>query len=1027
MKLQFKHQKFQADAAKAVVDVFAGQPYLTPSYMMDKGDGDYQISTDGNKIYYKGKEEFTGWSNQKIIPELSDGIILEHLQKVQRSNNIKPSSKLEGRFNLTIEMETGVGKTYTYIKTMYELNKHYGWSKFIVVVPSIAIREGVYKSFQVTQDHFAEEYGKKIRFFIYNSAQLTEIDRFASDSSINVMIINSQAFNAKGKDARRIYMKLDEFRSRRPIDIIAKTNPILIIDEPQSVEGKQTKENLKQFNPLITLRYSATHKSDSIYNMIYCLDAMEAYNKQLVKKIAVKGITESGSTSTESYIYLESINLSKATPTATIQFDYKGATDIRKVTRTVSEGYNLYDNSNNMEEYKAGFVVSRIDGRDDSVEFINGIKIYAGDVIGKVSEDQLRRIQIRETILSHIQRERALFNKGIKVLSLFFIDEVARYRQYKEAGEAYNGIYADMFEEEYKDIINNLQIGMGEDDYMKYLSAISADKTHAGYFSIDKKGKMIDSKANEKRENSKEKMSNDVDAYDLIMKNKELLLDRNPKKSPVRFIFSHSALREGWDNPNVFQICTLKQSSSDVRKRQEVGRGLRLCVNQDGERMDTNVLGSDVHNVNILTVIASESYDSFAKGLQNEIAEAVGDRPRAITPDLFIDKRIKDIKGNEEVIDKEVANAIHYDLIMNRYIDKKGILTDKYYEDKANGELKVAEEVADYAPSIIKIIDSIYDSRFMLPEDARKNNVELSIDEEKLSMPEFKELWNRINSKSVYVVDFDTDELVNKAIASLDKNLNIPKVYFKIETGTMEKIESKEALINGIAFNKEGSDNYSYIGPTNSSIKYDLIGKLVDETGLTRKAIIQILQGIEVTTFNQFKINPEEFIIKVAKLINDEKATAIIEHITYDVMDEKYDTRVFTDHTIKGRLGKNAMKTKKHLYNHLVYDSTNEQSFAEDLDVNSDVAVYVKLPDGFYISTPVGKYNPDWAIAFYEGNIKHIYFVAETKGSMDSMQLRLIEESKIHCAREHFKAISKGNIVYDVVDSYKSLLEKVMK
>lgn len=1020
MKLQFKHQKFQADAAKAVVDVFAGQPYLTPSYMMDKGIGEHQMS-------FSEEDEFTGWSNQKIIPELSDGLILEHLQKVQRSNNIKPSSKLEGRFNLTIEMETGVGKTYTYIKTMYELNKHYGWSKFIVVVPSIAIREGVYKSFQVTQDHFAEEYGKKIRFFIYNSAQLTEIDRFASDSSINVMIINSQAFNAKGKDARRIHMKLDEFRSRRPIDIIAKTNPILIIDEPQSVEGKQTKENLKQFNPLITLRYSATHKSDSIYNMIYRLDAMEAYNKQLVKKIAVKGITESGSTATESYIYLESINLSKAAPTATIQFDYKGATGIRKVTRTVSEGYNLYDNSNNMEEYKAGFVVSRIDGRDDSVEFINGIKIYAGDVIGKVSEDQLRRIQIRETILSHIQRERALFSKGIKVLSLFFIDEVAKYRQYKDAGEAYNGIYADMFEEEYKDIISNLQIGMGEDDYMKYLSAISADKTHAGYFSIDKKGKMIDSKANEKRENSKEKMSNDVDAYDLIMKNKELLLDRDPEKSPVRFIFSHSALREGWDNPNVFQICTLKHSSSDVRKRQEVGRGLRLCVNQDGERMDTNVLGSDVHNVNLLTVIASESYDSFAKGLQSEIAEAVGDRPRAITLDLFIGKRIKDIRGNEEVIDKEVANAIHYDLIMNRYIDKKGILTDKYYEDKANGELKIAEEVADYAQSVIEIIDSIYDGRFMLPDDARKNNVELSIDEEKLSMPEFKELWNRINSKSVYIVDFDTDELVNKAIASLDKNLNISKTYFKIETGVMEKIESKEALINGNAFNKEGSDNYSYTGPTNSNIKYDLIGKLVDETGLTRKAIIQILQGIELTTFNQFKINPEEFIIKVAKLINEEKATAIIEHITYDVMDERYDTRVFTDHTIKGRLGKNAMKTKKHLYDHLVYDSTNEQSFAEELDVNSDVAVYVKLPDGFYISTPVGKYNPDWAIAFYEGNIKHIYFVAETKGSMNSMQLRLIEESKIHCAREHFKAISKGNVVYDVVDSYKSLLEKVMK
>ena len=1020
MKLQFKHQKFQADAAKAVVDVFAGQPYLTPSYMMDRGSGYIQQSVTD-------EEDFTGWSNQKIVPELNDRLILEHINTIQRANQIKPSNKLEGRYNLTIEMETGVGKTYTYIKTMYELNKHYGWSKFIVVVPSIAIREGVYKTFQVTQEHFAEEYGKKIRFFIYDSKQLTEIDRFASDNSINVMIINSQAFNARGKDARRISMKLDEFRSRRPIDIIAKTKPILIIDEPQSVEGKQTKENLKQFNPLMTLRYSATHKADSIYNMIYRLDAMEAYNKRLVKKIAVKGITESGSTATESYVYLESINLSKAAPTATLQFDFKGASGIRKITRIASEGYNLYDNSNQMEEYKQGFVVSRIDGRDDSVEFINGIKLYAGDVIGKVSEDQLRRIQIRETILSHIQRERELFYKGIKVLSLFFIDEVAKYKQYDAAGQPMNGVYAEMFEEEYKDVIGNLQVAMGEDDYMKYLSEIPAEKTHAGYFSIDKKGKMIDSKANEKRENTKEKMSNDVDAYDLIMKNKELLLDRNPKKSPVRFIFSHSALREGWDNPNVFQICTLKQSSSDVRKRQEVGRGLRLCVNQDGERMDTNVLGNDVHNVNILTVIASESYDSFAKGLQSEIAEAVADRPKAVTEDLFIGKVLKDTNGNEQVVDIDTGRAIYFDLIINGYIDKKGVLTDKYYDDKANGELKVAEEVADSAASVIEIIDSIYDSRTMQPENARSNNVELEIDESKLAMPEFKALWGKINSKSVYVVDFDTDELVRKSIEALDRKLRVSKIYFKVETGAMEQIESKANLETGSSFAKEQSATYESSKAVSSNVKYDLIGKLVDETGLTRKAVIQILQGIQPTTFNQFKNNPEEFIIKTAALINDEKATAIIEHITYNVIDDKYGTDVFTDPTIRGRLGVNAMKAKKHLYNHIVYDSTNEREFATELDTNTNVAVYVKLPDGFYISTPVGHYNPDWAIAFYEGTVKHIYFVAETKGSMNSMQLRLVEDSKIHCAREHFKAISNGEVVYDVIDSYKELLDIVTK
>ena len=1026
MKLQFKHQKFQADAAKAVVDVFVGQPYLTPSYMMDKGYQGKMISGENfSQQSMTDEEDFTGWSNHKIVPELSDRLILEHIQKIQRNNQIQPSQTLEGRYNLTIEMETGVGKTYTYIKTMYELNKHYGWSKFIVVVPSIAIREGVYKSFDMTQEHFAEEYGKKVRFFIYNSSQLTEIDRFASDNSINVMIINSQAFNARGKDARRIYMKLDEFRSRRPIDIIAKTNPILIIDEPQSVEGKQTKENLKQFNPLMTLRYSATHKSDSIYNMVYRLDAMEAYNKRLVKKIAVKGITESGSTATESYVYLESINLSKSAPTATIQFDCKGATGIRKITRIVSEGYNLYDNSGQMEEYKQGFVVSRIDGRDDSVEFINGIKIYAGDVIGKVSEDQLRRIQIRETILSHIQRERELFYKGIKVLSLFFIDEVAKYKQYDAAGQPTNGIYADMFEEEYNDIISNLQIGIGEDDYMKYLESIPSENTHAGYFSIDKKGKMIDSKVARK-----ETTSDDVDAYDLIMKNKELLLDRNPKKSPVRFIFSHSALREGWDNPNVFQICTLKQSSSETRKRQEVGRGLRLCVNQDGERMDTNVLGNDVHNVNVLTVIASESYDSFAKGLQSEIAEAVADRPRAVTAELFIGKIIKDNKGNEQVIDSDTGHAIYFDLIVNGYIDKKGVLTDKYYEDKANGEIKVADEVADSAASVIEIIDSIYDSRNMLPEDARKNNVELTVDENKLAMPEFKALWDKINSKSVYVVDFDTDELVKKAIASLDKKLRVSKIYFKVETGAMEQINSKEELTSGASFVKEESASYGNTIAASSNVKYDLIGKLVDETGLTRKAIIQILQGIQPAVFNQFKDNPEEFIIKAAALINDEKATAIIEHITYDVIDEKYGTEIFTEPTIKGRLGVNAMKSKKHLYDHIVYDSTNELNFAQELDVSSNVAVYVKLPDGFYISTPVGKYNPDWAIAFYEGTVKHIYFVAETKGTLDTLQMNHIspiEQAKIDCAREHFKALSNGEVVYDVVDNYKALLEKVMR
>lgn len=1018
MKLQFKHQKFQADAAKAVVDVFAGQPYLTPSYMMDKGSGYHQYSLTE-------EQDFTGWSNQRIVPGLSDQVILEHVQKIQRENQIEPSVQLEGRnngYNLTVEMETGVGKTYTYIKTMYELNRAYGWSKFIIVVPSIAIREGVYKSFEMTQEHFAEEYGKKVRFFIYNSAQLTEIDRFASDSSINAMIINSQAFNAKGKDARRIYMKLDSFRSRRPIDVIAKTNPILIIDEPQSVEGKETKKRLEEFHPLLTLRYSATHKSDSIYNMVYRLDAMEAYNKKLVKKIAVKGITETGSTATDSYVYLEGLNLSKGDPKATIQFEVRQASGVKRKSRVVSIGDNLYDYSNGLDEYKNNFVIKSIDGRDDSVEFLNGIKIFAGEVIGKVDEDQLRRIQIRETILSHIERERKLFYKGIKVLSLFFIDEVAKYREYDAAGQPMNGTYARMFEEEYEDVINNMQIRLGEDDYLKYLESIPAAKTHAGYFSVDGKGKMINSKVGRK-----ETTSDDVSAYELIMKNKELLLDRDPKRSPVRFIFSHSALREGWDNPNVFQICTLKQSSNDVRKRQEVGRGLRLCVNEDGERMDINALGNDVQNVNLLTVIASESYDSFAKGLQTEMAEAVANRPRKVTPELFEKKTVKDNSGNLHIISNDEAREIWLNLRFDGYIDKAGALTDKYYEDKKNDAVVVAEEAKDYAASIIEILDSIYNPKSMVPENARSNNVELQVDEEKLNSREFKELWSRINAKSVYVVDFDTDELIRKSIDVLDRKLRVSKIYFKVETGEMDSIESKEALAAGVAFFKSKNQGYGATITASSNVRYDLIGRIVEQTGLTRKAVVAILQGIQPQVFNQFKENPEEFIAKASALINDEKATAIIQHITYNVLDERYGTDIFTEPTIRGKLDVNAMKAKKHLYDHIIYDSTNERNFANDLDTCTDVAVYVKLPNGFYISTPVGHYNPDWAIAFYEGSVKHIYFVAETKGSMRSMQLRDLEKAKIACAEEHFKAISSDKVVYGMINSYSELMNIVRK
>lgn len=1026
MKLKFKHQKFQADAAKAVCDVFAGQPRLTSSYMIDKGYVAPKTDAEQKTLFEeekKAKEKAAevGFKNHPIIPALNDSIVVENLQKIQRLNNVNSlSGELSGRYNLTVEMETGVGKTYTYIKTMFELYKRYGWTKFIIVVPSIAIREGVYSSFEDTQEHFAEDYGKKIKFFIYNSTRLNEIEQFANDGSINVMIINSQAFNARGKDARRIYMKLDSFRSRRPIDVIAATNPILIIDEPQSVEGPATKEGLKMFNPLMTLRYSATHKKDSKYNMVYSLDAVEAYNKKLVKKIAVKGVTISGSDATNGYVYLQGINLYKdKAPTATIEFDCKGATGIKKVTRILTQGDNLYSKSGELDEYKNNYTISSIDGRDNSISFVNGIKIRTGSVVGEVNEAQIRRLQIRETILSHLARERQLFYKGIKVLSLFFIDEVAKYKKYDDANNELNGVYADIFEEEYENIFQNLQLRLGEDDYINYLKGISPKRTHSGYFSIDKKSKkFVDSK-----EDKKEGGSTDTDAYDLIMKNKKQLLSMS---EPVRFIFSHSALREGWDNPNVFQICTLKKSNAGDKKRQEIGRGLRLCVNQNGERMDATKLGEAVHDVNILTVIANESYAGFTKALQDETADIVADRPREVNEKLFEGKVITDASGVEQVIDIQLAKRLNNTFIRNNYVDDDNSLTETYYDAKKTGALVVPEELKGYEESIINILDRIYDPKATQPEDAFSSKPVLELDKDKLNRKEFQELWKRINSKSAYVVNFETEELIKNSIESINKDLSVTQLFAIIEQGSLDKIDSKDALLNGTAFDAAKKQREK-INAADCGVKYDLIGKIVEDTGLTRKSVVSILQGISEDKFNQFKINPEDFIIKVSNLINEQKATAIIEHITYNKLEEAYTTDIFTDSDLKTITNDNVMPVEKSLYNFVVFDSkTVEKPFAEKLEAEDMVSVYVKLPKGFYINTPVGKYNPDWAIAFNEGTVKHIYFVAETKGSMSTMQLKSIEQAKINCAKVHFAAISSDQVKYDVVDSYESLLNKVM-
>jgi len=1007
LKLKFKIQQFQTDAVNAVVDCFAGQTNEQSLFTLDMG----QLNS-GPQLGFS--YEVTGFRNRPI--ELTPEEVFENIKKVQARNGLKISSKLDGKYNLTVEMETGTGKTYVYIKTMFELFKRYGWSKYIVVVPSIAIREGVKKAFEITEEHFMEQYGRKARYFIYNSRQLHKIDQFASDPGINVMIINTQAFNARGKDARRIYMELDEFQSRMPIDVIAQTNPILIIDEPQSVEGTKTVEALKLFKPLFTVRYSATHRHE--YNKVYRLDALDAYNKKLVKKINVKGITVKGTTGTDGYLYLEGIDVSqKHYPLARLEFEKRTHSGIRRELRRVSVNDNLYELSGYLEQYK-GYIVSEINGAKNTIDFANGVSLSAGDVQGDVNELTLRRIQIRETIKSHLEKERDLFYRGIKVLSLFFIDEVAKYRQYDESGNKLNGEYAQIFEEEYRMLVEEyLRNADGKDRYADYLRQVDVEKTHNGYFAIDKQGRMTNPKVK-----ARETESEDEDAYNLIMKDKERLLSFS---EPTRFIFSHSALKEGWDNPNVFQICTLKHSDSTIKKRQEVGRGLRLCVNQDGERIDDSVPGIDVHDVNVLSIVASESYEAFARELQKEIAETLSDRPRKADIQFFLDNILTNEREEKIRIDERLARKLYQTFVRNNYIDEEDNLTEGYYQAVEKGEIILPEELKDHKHAVIELVSTIYsESATPLVHNERNKNVELKLNDN-FYKEEFQKLWKKINVKTAYTVKFDTDELIERCINALDNGLKVTDISYQIKEGILEAIDSKEQLEKGEGFVVKESQAGKVYGKVTSGVRYDLVGKLMGETGLTRKTIVKILAGIKPQTFALFKKNPEEFIMKAARFINEEKATTIIERITYDPTSETYDTDIFTQNTLKGMLGGNALPVSKHIYDYVITDSNTERKFARDLDVSQEVCVYAKLPRGFFIPTPVGNYNPDWAIVFEENKVKHVYFIAETKGSMDSLELRKIEDAKIHCARKHFEKISNNSIKYDVVENYEKLLEIV--
>jgi len=1026
MKFKFKIQQYQTDAVNAICGAFKGQPYQEKNiYTLDKGITQRKAQVS---MFEKGQayadEDDVGFANSRI--ELSSQQLLANIRDLQQLGGIKESESLSHKFgavDLDVEMETGTGKTYVYIKSMFELNKRYGFSKFIVVVPSIAIREGVKKSFEMTQDHFMDAYGKKARFFIYNSKKLDEIEQFSSSSAINVMIINIQAFNARGADARRIYEELDDFQSRRPIDVIARNRPIIILDEPQKMGGDATQESLQRFKPLFSMNFSATHKTQ--HNLVYVLDALDAFNKKLVKKIQVKGFTVKNLRGTNGYMYLQEIVLSKNKPPMArieIEVRYSASGKTNRETRLFKVGDNLYQTSNEMEQYKNGFTISEINPFNNTVTFINGEVLELGKAAGEVSEMDMRRIQIRETIRSHFEKEEELFEKGIKVLSLFFIDEVAKYRQYNENGEEVNGVYGQIFEEEYNKVVNEY-ITLDDTPYVQYLKNTSAAKAHNGYFSIDKKGHKIDSSIARGSD-----ISDDVSAYDLILKDKERLLSF---EEPTRFIFSHSALREGWDNPNVFQICTLKHSSSNIQRRQEVGRGLRLCVNYTGERMDATIPNFDVHSMNVLTVIANDSYEDFVKGLQAEIKDTLYDRPLKATKEFFVGKRIE-VNGAEAAITAQQATAIYQYLIKNDYIDENDKPTDAYRNAVSEGTLQpMKPELEPLAEQIHKYVQSIYDEHALdgFIGNGHHTTVENPLNEN-FKRKEFQTLWNLINHKYAYTVQFDSDELIRNAIKEIDKNLYVTMLTYTVSTGEQKEEISAEQIKNAASFKAAHTHTEQIRELSSGTIKYDLLGSIASKTSLTRRTVATILKGIRADKFLMYKANPEDFINKVIKLINEQKASLIVDHVTYNMVDGTFDSNIFAESKLNSEYNF-AYKAKKHIRDYVFVDGINkkdstEKRFAKELDNADEVCVYAKLPKSFYIPTPVGNYSPDWAIAFNDGyGIRHIYFIAETKGSLESFQIRGVEKAKIECAKSLFNKMSTSKVRYENVTNYQDLLNKI--
>ncbi len=1022
MKLQFKVQEYQTAAVDSVVKVFAGQPkHDGISYRIDPG----RRRQTGEEAAYAD----SGLRNAEIA--LPQAQLLKNVHAVQQSQNLPLSPALTdskaapGVPNLDVEMETGTGKTYVYIKTIMELHKRYGWAKYIIVVPSIAIREGVKKFLDVTAEHFQQLYGTKPRSFVYNSSQLHDVERFSSDGGVQVMIINIQAFNATGKDNRRIYDVLDDFQSRRPIDVISANRPIVIIDEPQKISAAKSLDALSRFNALMMLRYSATHKVNHV--TVHRLDAVEAYREKLVKRISVRGITVKGLAGSTAYLYLDAVVITKgARPRARVELEVQTESGhIKRQVKLLEVRANLHDVSKGIEAYKNLFI-TEIDANRGVIELSNGDVVIAGQLADRdVTEETKRRIQIREVIRAHLDKERELFSQGIKVLSLFFIDEVAKYRDYDRKDTL--GEYARVFEEEYaiigEEVFGELDLDDGIGAYQKYLQRDSVRDIHEGYFSIDKKTRrQIDPNTSKRGDGAGQ--SADVAAYDLILKQKERLLSF---AEPVRFIFSHSALREGWDNPNVFVMGMLKKSDNTVSRRQEIGRGLRLAVDQLGERMDATFVGDRVHDINQLTVVTDESYTDFVAGLQKEMSASLAARPRKASVAFFAGKVIE-LPSGESVIEDAIAQALYKYLIRNDYLNEDDTVSEAYKEAREAETL--AEPTAEVLKGVIDFVWPLVDLLYLevpLPADDRLLE-KLPLNQANFDRKEFQDLWGRINHRAVYQVEFNSQELVAKCVRELDQQLRVAGMQYVVQAGNQRASLEADHLADGAAFEVSSTETHSEAVTAESQVKYDLLGEITEKTQLTRRTVAEILRTVASGTFAKFRLNPEQFITEVSRLINEQKATVVVEHLTYDALTDRFDSAIFTENQTKQDLSRAGSRLTKHIYDYAITDSKLERAFVAELDTSKEVAVYAKLPSGFFIPTPVGNYNPNWTIAFADGSVRHVYFVAETKGSLSTLQLRGVEDAKIECARKFFASVNEKNgkdVTYDVVTDYSELMQLV--